>query len=244
MSRSGALSFYQADGLGSITSLTDTTGAVVGGYNTDAFGNSVTTSGNLVNPFRYTGREWDAETGLYYYRARYYDPASGRFLSEDPIGFKGGIGFYTYTRNDPTDLLDPSGLSPKRLPPNQTKTRVCNGAEQAQCSQTCAAQGKTAESCRVAQHWGIIRWKDGIQVEGWINGPMSCSCNEPPENNNKCETCQKVWDWVQERWSSSVTTCHILIINRYREALLSFPQYRRRSRRPSKEGRIHEKSDT
>ena len=120
MSRSGALSFYQADGLGSITSLTDTTGAVVGGYNTDAFGNSVTTSGNLVNPYRYTGREWDAETGLYYYRARYYDPTSGRFISEDPTGFVGGTNFYSYAGNNPTGWIDPRGTSalPVPIPPD------------------------------------------------------------------------------------------------------------------------------
>jgi RHS repeat-associated protein len=46
-------------------------------------------SGSVINPFRYTGREFDAETGLYYYRARYYDPATGRFISEDPIGYAG-----------------------------------------------------------------------------------------------------------------------------------------------------------
>ncbi len=56
------------------------------------------------------GREWDSETGLYDYRARYYDPAIGRFLSEDPIGFKGGFNFYVYVMNEPTTLIDPFGL--------------------------------------------------------------------------------------------------------------------------------------
>ncbi len=49
------------------------------------------------------------ETGLYYYRARYYDPTVGRFISEDPIGFGGGINFYAYVRNDPVILTDPLG---------------------------------------------------------------------------------------------------------------------------------------
>ena len=53
-----------------------------------SFGNIIATSGSIVNNFRYTGREFDTETSLYYYRSRYYDPAQGRFLSEDPYGQK------------------------------------------------------------------------------------------------------------------------------------------------------------
>jgi RHS repeat-associated protein len=56
-------------------------------------------------------RESDAETGLYYYRARYYDPATGRFLTEDPLGFGGVDGdFYRYTNNSPSSFVDPFGL--------------------------------------------------------------------------------------------------------------------------------------
>jgi len=62
-------------------------------------------SGNVND---YTGRELD-ETGLYYYRARYYDPSIGRFMSEDPIKFSGGDNFYRYAENDPVDLKDPTG---------------------------------------------------------------------------------------------------------------------------------------
>jgi RHS repeat-associated protein len=58
----------------------------------------------------YAGREFDSESGPYYYRARYYDPSAGRFLSEDPIGFKGENDFYAYVSNHSTDLIDPSGL--------------------------------------------------------------------------------------------------------------------------------------
>jgi RHS repeat-associated protein len=63
-----------------------------------------------VNPFRYTARESDTETGLYYYRARYYDPAPGRFISEDRARFGGGFNFYAYVKNDPIDFIDPTGL--------------------------------------------------------------------------------------------------------------------------------------
>jgi len=107
MLRSGTTSYYQADGLGSLTSLSNTSGALVSTY--DSFGNLVASSGSLVNSFRYTGREFDTETGLYYYRARYYDPATGRFLSEDPAGLQGGPNRYAYALGTPTNLVDPSG---------------------------------------------------------------------------------------------------------------------------------------
>jgi RHS repeat-associated protein len=81
-------------------------------YTYDSFGNIVATSGSLVNSFRYTGREFDAETSLYYYRARYYDPSAGRFVREDPMRFTGGINFYAYVKNRPVNRVDPLGLWP------------------------------------------------------------------------------------------------------------------------------------
>jgi RHS repeat-associated protein len=71
----------------------------------------VASSGSLVNNFRYTGREFDTETSLYYYRARYYDPQAGRFLSEDAIHFGGGENFYRYANNAPAGLVDPTGMN-------------------------------------------------------------------------------------------------------------------------------------
>jgi RHS repeat-associated protein len=114
--QSGATSYYEADGLGSVTSLTSSAGAIANTYTYDSFGKQTASSGSVTNPFRYTGREFDTETNLYYNRARYYDPTTGRFLGEDPIRFKGGNNFYVYVRNNPVKLVDPSGLCPPQAP--------------------------------------------------------------------------------------------------------------------------------
>jgi RHS repeat-associated protein len=112
MLRSGTTSYYEADGLGSITSLSNAAGALAQTYTFDSFGNQTASSGSLTNPFQYTGRELDGETNLYYMRARYFDPQTGRFLSEDPLGFSVGVNFYGYVLNNPVNLIDPVGLAP------------------------------------------------------------------------------------------------------------------------------------
>jgi RHS repeat-associated protein len=105
----GNVRYYHSDALGSIIALTDETGASRTQYVYDSFGN-VTISGEASdNPFQYTGREND-NTGLYYYRARYYLPELQRFISEDPIGLKGGINKYVYTSNNPLNYVDALGL--------------------------------------------------------------------------------------------------------------------------------------
>jgi RHS repeat-associated protein len=72
-------------------------------------------------PYTYTGREFDSESGLYYYRARFYDPTTGRFLQKDPIGYKGsGVNLYTYAFSNPINLNDPLGLYPNCGSGNQT----------------------------------------------------------------------------------------------------------------------------
>jgi RHS repeat-associated protein len=104
--------YYHADGLGSITALSNATGNIVQRYEYDSFGNqTITTNGNIKQPFTFTGREYDTETGMYFYRARYYDPKAGRFVTKDPIGFKGGdVNLYAYVSNDPINRIDPRGL--------------------------------------------------------------------------------------------------------------------------------------
>ena len=103
--------FYHFDGLGSVTGITDSTGNVVQRYNYDSFGNiTYMLDPNFIQPYTYTSREYDPESGLYFYRARYYDAKIGRFISKDPIGLEGGINLYAYVGNNPLNSTDPSGL--------------------------------------------------------------------------------------------------------------------------------------
>jgi RHS repeat-associated protein len=103
-------SYYQQDAIGSVSAVSNSAGALVNTYTYDSFGKLTASSGTLANPFQYTGREFDPETGIYEYRNRYYDPSLGRFLNEDPTGFGGGVNFYAYVRNQPTRATDPFGL--------------------------------------------------------------------------------------------------------------------------------------
>jgi RHS repeat-associated protein len=111
--RGSTTSFYQMDFLGSITSLSNSAGALANTYTYDSFGKLNASAGTLTNPFQFTGREFDPETGIYNYRMRYYDQNTGRFLSEDPIRWAGGTDFYHYADGNPVSEVDPMGLDTK-----------------------------------------------------------------------------------------------------------------------------------
>ncbi|MDX6444755.1 MAG: hypothetical protein QOH71_1829 [Blastocatellia bacterium] len=102
------VSYFLNDHLGSTAALTDVSGNILEQPVYDAFGNG---SGNSRTRYGYTGRERDTDTGMLYYRARFYDPSIGRFLSEDPLQLDAGINFYAYVHNDPLKYKDPLGLT-------------------------------------------------------------------------------------------------------------------------------------
>ena len=107
---SGMATSLLADGLGSTAVLSNSSATTTATYAYSPYGDTAKT-GSDSTPLDYTGRENDGATGLYYYRARYYSPALGRFISEDPIGLRGsGTNFYAYARGAPTTLRDPTGM--------------------------------------------------------------------------------------------------------------------------------------
>ncbi len=99
---------YLTDALGSTEALTDSTGAQQATYSYSPYG-SMSISGSTTNSYGYTGRESDG-LGIDYYRARYYNPAIGRFISEDPMGFRAGPNFYAYAGDNPVTFIDPFGM--------------------------------------------------------------------------------------------------------------------------------------
>jgi RHS repeat-associated protein len=102
------VSYFLVDHLGSTAGITDAAGNVVEQFNYDSFGK---TDASARTRYGYTGRELDPDTGLMYYRARWYDPGVGRFISEDPIGLLAGPNAYSYAGNNPIWANDPSGLA-------------------------------------------------------------------------------------------------------------------------------------
>lgn len=111
MTTNGQTYYYHKDGLGSVVALSDSTGTVVQKYDYDSFGNITSTlNQNFIQPYTFTGREFDPESGLYYLRTRELDSKTGTFTQKDPIGFAGGINLYSYVGNAPTNFVDPFGL--------------------------------------------------------------------------------------------------------------------------------------
>jgi RHS repeat-associated protein len=106
--QAGTTSYYGSDGHGDVRFLMDDTGAVTDTYDYDAFGNLIASTGTTANVYLYQGEALDAETGLYYLRARYYDPVAGRFLTVDPLAAQGEHP-YEYAGADPVNGHDPTG---------------------------------------------------------------------------------------------------------------------------------------
>jgi len=101
--------YYHYDALGSVVAMTNSSGNVVQLYEYSVYGQVAASDESHPNRFMFTGREFDKDTGLYYYRARYYHPEIGRFLQTDPIGYGDGMNWYAYCQNNPSTATDPSG---------------------------------------------------------------------------------------------------------------------------------------
>jgi len=106
-------SFYGYDGGGTVRQLTNPAGVITDKYDYDAFGNLLSSTGTTPNNYLYRGEQYDLDLGLYYLRARYYNPTTGRFMSRDPESGKlwdpKSLHKYLYADGDPVNGIDPSG---------------------------------------------------------------------------------------------------------------------------------------
>ena len=111
--------YYLQDWRANIRTITDSAGAIVETYKYTLFGQTAIFNGQglpisqsaIGNPYAFSGRRLDAETGLYHYRNRAYSPELGRFLQQDPAGYVDGMNLYAYAGNNPVRFRDPYGLS-------------------------------------------------------------------------------------------------------------------------------------
>jgi RHS repeat-associated protein len=136
--------YLHRDGLNSVALATDASNRVIERVSYDSFGAPTFRDAEyrpagpgIGNRDLFTGREWEPDLGLYNYRARFYCPASGRFLSPDPVGQSGGLNLYAYCGNNPVNLVDPSGL------------------------ESCSANSRVPDSFEDA-FWETAAWQSGV----------------------------------------------------------------------------------
>jgi RHS repeat-associated protein len=105
--------YYFADGNGNVTYMLNSSQTMVASYRYDPFGNTISSSGNLAsaNVYRFSSKEIHANSGMYYYGFRFYDPNLQRWINRDPVRERGGLNLYGYVYNDAANFVDPYGLS-------------------------------------------------------------------------------------------------------------------------------------
>jgi RHS repeat-associated protein len=175
-----------ADRLGSVDTLTDADGNVVDQRTFDSFGRLLSQSNPAVSfRYGYTGRELDLESGLDYYRARYYDSAVGRFVSVDPMGFGAGdTNLYRYVGNSSTNATDPSGMI------------SWNDVQQGWNNLTQSAQ-------KITKFWGDAAADAGTSVSQGISQVRLPSLNQIGQGFNNFG---RSWDTATNFWSKELVS--------------------------------------
>ena len=193
MLRSATTSYYQTDSQGSVTSLSNAAGSLAQTYTFGSFGKQVASSGSLANPFQYTARELDSETNLYFLRARYYDQTTGRFVSEDPIRFGGGVSFYPYVGNHPVSFSDPSGLNREPIGPPTNKYNCLAWGLGLNWVWVQPADGKSPNA--VFPHFGCkkIDCKDDVNCKARAKVKVFEDPGDPDNWHVERQTCDKGW---------------------------------------------------
>ena len=192
--RASTTSYYEQDGIDAVTSLSNSAGALANTYSYDCFGKLTASTGTITNPFQYTSREFDLETGLLNYRARYYDPTIGRFVSEDPIGFHAGVNFYDYVLNRPTVFLDPTGLAGG---PYGTYEKTRSWGSKIKCAiylVYCTRNlQQTRDSLDNMTDQAVTNTSDATSNQGsYSNQRLQCGLSQDPNCQKALENCVKL----------------------------------------------------
>ncbi|HWW61701.1 MAG TPA: RHS repeat-associated core domain-containing protein, partial [Thermoanaerobaculia bacterium] len=143
-----------------------------------------------AQPLRFPGQEASLDGAESYNIFRWYRAEWGRYTSSDPLGLAADLNLYGYVNQNPVRWSDPLGMI-KPVTPKDQKWRECNDREKAQCRASCKYG---MESCMVSQTFRVIRAPNGWITRGWVDGPMSCSCNEP-------DCWDKLKDWARQ-WTN------------------------------------------
>src|SRR5262249_54175697 len=205
--------YYHQNALWSVEAVTDVAGNVVERYAYDAYGlpaifngagapvapNPWGTSHSAIgNPWMFTGRQFDEETGIYFYRARYYDPVKGRFLQRDPLGYVDGMNLYEYVQSRPTYTMDPEGM--QTLSIQNEESAVRNGADNGliidwALSQPARSNGHIVQF--MTREWSIRNCATGKEIyilrgnRFWEAWPVAAGTRKPPAKRGAADD-----DWV------------------------------------------------
>jgi RHS repeat-associated protein len=178
----GVATYLTRDHLGSVREHVTAGGTVTLRRSYDPWGSPV--AGVSASGWDFTGRESEPEIGLHYYRARYYDPKVGRFISEDPIGLKGGVNFYGYVNGNPTNLVDPLGLIGNPMTAGYGALPSGSGASAATCQPSpCVSEclqkvfGTLPPITVYPNANGIPQWNGYIST-GYRTIQLPGSCNQ------------------------------------------------------------------
>jgi len=188
---SNAVYYYHFDGLGSVAALSDANGVLVESYSYDVFGEPNTTS-SVGNPYMFTGRRYDTETGLYYYRARHYGPHIGRFLQPDPVGYEAGFNLYTYVKNNPINKADPSGLDEVADCMNNCE-KMAFKMYKTGCPKNCCTSAMKLSLCKIASG-NMYGACEVCCTQGEWGYPMT----KPPIKHLKPAQCVKLFKTMRD----------------------------------------------
>lgn len=194
--------YYHEDALGSIVLMTSASRNSSKTYKYDAFGNVYSQTGSVANSYQYTGREWDSESALYYYRARHYDPKVGRFLQVDKIPPRPEeMNAYAYVGNNPLLVGDPYGLAPKK--------KQCNANDPLERAAIETRLRRVRQRLSTGNFEGGEKWGDtwcgplgcDFKVNQHIESNCIYNCVWEHENQHK-KDCEQLPRW--RRYSSGV----------------------------------------